>query len=189
MSSIEMSPPVSPLRQEAFEAGHIAKGAKIHFKIGKRELPWFAQAVAPSTFCFAVSDHNGTHGNQDCTYSIGFGYNGHLSNAEDSVHIRDEFRKDLRPGVDIDAYLTHDWTADPYSKGTWAFLAPGSAGRYLKELQQPHRLVTFASSDWADGWRGFIDGAIEQGIRAGHEIRKTLLSEQSVRDGRYLSKL
>lgn len=33
----------------------------------------------------------------------------------------------------------------------------------------------FASSDWALGWRSFIDGAIEEGTRAAIAVRNSLL--------------
>jgi monoamine oxidase len=32
--------------------------------------------------------------------------------------------------------------------------------------------VLFAGSDLADGWAGFIDGAIESGLRAGAACRR-----------------
>lgn len=35
--------------------------------------------------------------------------------------------------------------------------------KYLAELQKTEGRVVFASADWANGWRGFVDGAIEQG--------------------------
>jgi lysyl oxidase-like protein 2/3/4 len=66
---------------------------------------------------------------------------------------------------------------DPYAKGVWACWGPNSASRYLQELQQHQGRIIFASADWADGWRGFVDGAIEQGQTA---VRKTLeLVEQA----------
>lgn len=34
--------------------------------------------------------------------------------------------------------------------------------------------VFFARADWANGWRGFIDGAIEQGLEAGRRVREML---------------
>lgn len=43
---------------------------------------------------------------------------------------------------------------------------PNFATKYMAALQGPHGNVHFASADWADGWRGFIDGAIEQGSKA-----------------------
>lgn len=34
--------------------------------------------------------------------------------------------------------------------------------------------IVFACSDWALGWRSFIDGAIEEGTRAAMVIRASL---------------
>ena len=71
----------------------------------------------------------------------------------------------------MEAYATHDWANDPYAKGVWACWGPNAISRYLAELQQPHGRVMFANADWADGWRGFVDGAIERGQVA---VRDTL---------------
>lgn len=163
------------MRQEAIQVGHINRGAKIHFKLGKKEAGWFAVSAPPSSFLFAFSDHNGTGGSQDSTYCIGFGYNDRLTDPRDSEHIVDEFHRCLRPRADVQGYLTHDWAADPYAKGVWACWGPGAAGRFLAELQRPHGRVVFASGDSADAWRGFIDGAIEQGKKAAREVRAALL--------------
>jgi monoamine oxidase len=34
-------------------------------------------------------------------------------------------------------------------------------------MRRPEGRVVFAGSDLANGWAGFIDGAIESGLRAG----------------------
>jgi monoamine oxidase len=34
-------------------------------------------------------------------------------------------------------------------------------------MQRPEGRVMLAGSDFANGWSGFIDGAIESGLRAG----------------------
>lgn len=120
---------------------------------------------------FAFSDHNGTqHSVPAGTWCIGFGYNGRLTNRADSQHILEQFRKNVNPTADVAAYATHDWTNDPYAKGAWACWGPSSASRYLAELQRPHGRIVFASADWANGWRGFVDGAIEQGQGAVRDV-------------------
>ncbi len=58
-------------------------------------------------------------------------------------------------------------------------LRPGMWSKYLRDLQQPSGRLIFASADWANGWRGFIDGAIEQGLDAGRRV-KALLTEWKV---------
>lgn len=74
----------------------------------------------------------------------------------------------------MEAYLTYDWMNDPLAKGVWSCWNSNTMTKYLAELQKSHGLVLFASADWADGWRGFIDGAIERGRTAAIEVVKVL---------------
>lgn len=47
-------------------------------------------------------------------------------------------------------------------------------------MRARHGHVLFANSDWAVGWRSFIDGAIEEGTRAAAEVVGELLTEPRV---------
>ena len=89
------------------------------------------------------------------------------------------FKQDINPNHNVEAYATHDWMNDPYAKGVWACWGPNSTSKYLKALQEPHGRIVFASADWAAGWRGFIDGAIEQGKVAVHHIIELLKNDLS----------
>jgi monoamine oxidase len=51
---------------------------------------------------------------------------------------------------------------------------PNQVSRYLRELQRPEGRVFLATSDVADGWNGFIDGAIESGLTAARVVGRTL---------------
>ena len=44
----------------------------------------------------------------------------------------------------------------------------------LAELQRPEGNIHFANADIADGWRGFIDGAIESGAQVAQSIHTKL---------------
>ncbi|KOC08238.1 putative flavin containing amine oxidase [Aspergillus flavus AF70] len=179
LADVKFYPPISSSRQSAMTKGHINKGAKIHFKLKAAEPGWFATAnSSDSAYVFAFSDHNGTRESEPSgTWCIGFGYNGRLDDKNNHRHIIDRFRKDIYPTGDVEAYVTHDWVNDPYAKGAWACWGPGCATAYLQELQKPHGRVIFASADWADGWRGFVDGAIEQGHQASQCVVASLKSE------------
>jgi monoamine oxidase len=173
LGDIEISPPLSSLRQAAIVKSHINRGAKIHFKLRTTEPAWFATAngSGDSSYVFAFSDHNGTQSSGPSgTWCIGFGYSSCLNEKRDYKHIIDRFRKDIYPDADVEAYATHDWMNDPYAKGAWACWGPESTSQFLQELQKRHGRIVFASGDWADGWRGFVDGAIEQGLQAARDI-------------------
>jgi monoamine oxidase len=69
----------------------------------------------------------------------------------------------LLPGkVEVGEIMCHDWVHNRFARGLWCAYAPGLWGKYFDELQQREGRIWFASADWADGNRGFIDGAIEQ---------------------------
>lgn len=58
---------------------------------------------------------------------------------------------------------------------------PGFAFKYLEALRRREGNVFFASADWSLGWRGFIDGAIEEGTRVAYEIRNELGTASAVK--------
>jgi pseudooxynicotine oxidase len=107
------------------------------------------------------------------THLVGFGPSRDLLNVNDIDSVQRAVRLFI-PDAKVLKTYGYEWVLDPYSKGTWCTLRPGMWSRYLRELQQPRGRVIFASADWANGWRGFIDGAIEQGLEAGKRVRELL---------------
>lgn len=78
--------------------------------------------------------------------------------------------KRVLPEVEVVDVRGHDWVEDEFSLGGWAFLRPGQLTESLRALQQPHGRLAFAGSDIASGWSGYIDGAVESGIRAARQV-------------------
>lgn len=105
------------------------------------------------------------------THLIGFGPDPEILNVNDNASVERAVRLFI-PDAKVLNCSGYEWTLDPYSKGTWCTLRPRQWSRYLHDLQQTRGRVVFASADWANGWRGFIDGAIEQGFEAGRHVRK-----------------
>ena len=60
---------------------------------------------------------------------------------------------------------------DEFSRGTWAIHRPGWYTHHHAEMQRPEGRVLLAGSDLANGWAGFIDGAIESGLTAAARAR------------------
>jgi monoamine oxidase len=58
------------------------------------------------------------------------------------------------------------------------FSRPGLLTDHLGDMRATQGNIIFACSDWALGWRSFIDGAIEEGTRAAMAVRSSL-SERS----------
>lgn len=74
----------------------------------------------------------------------------------------------------------HNWANDEFAKGAWFFSPPGLLTSHLDDMRARHGNVLFANSDWAVGWRSFIDGAIEEGTRAAVTILGELTHECKV---------
>jgi monoamine oxidase len=64
----------------------------------------------------------------------------------------------------------HNWTRDEFALGTWGMLKPGQLSGYGADLYRQEPPVFFAGSDIARGWSGFIDGAIETGLRSADQV-------------------
>jgi monoamine oxidase len=107
------------------------------------------------------------------THLVGFGPSREVLDINDTDSVQNAVRLFI-PDAKVVKTFGYEWVLDPYSQGTWCTLRPGMWSRYLRELQQPRGRVIFASADWANGWRGFIDGAIEQGLEAGRRVREML---------------
>jgi monoamine oxidase len=78
------------------------------------------------------------------------------------------------PGAEVRACDGHDWTRDPYAKGTWAAYRPGQLGRWHADVRTPEGRLFFAGSDIAEGWAGFMDGAIESGAAVALAVAQRL---------------
>lgn len=80
----------------------------------------------------------------------------------------------VRPGLTVLEVTAHDWMKDEFSRTTWMTHRPGQLTRDLRELQGASGLVHFASTDNANLWGGFIDGAIESGLREARRVATLL---------------
>jgi monoamine oxidase len=104
---------------------------------------------------------------------VGFGSSPQELDVTDSAAVADAVREFL-PDADVVSTDSHDWNADEFSQGTWMSYRPGQVMRHASGLQRPEGRVTFAGSDLASGWAGWIDGAVESGHRAARAAEEML---------------
>lgn len=100
---------------------------------------------------------------------VGFGPRSGMIDLDDPRAVEAELRK-WRPELDVVAVDAHDWTADPFSGETWPMLATGQLEAVSSAARDTTRRVRLAGSDYARGWAGFIDGAIESGLNVARTI-------------------
>jgi len=169
LKDIDWQPALAEGKLQASREAHAGQGTKVHVLV--EGDCGDINGAAPS--------HNalnalGTEGHFDGnTYLIGFGPDPKLLDVNDTESVQSAVRLFL-PEARVIKALGWQWTLDPYAQGTWCSLRPRMWSRYLRELQQPSARIIFASADWANGYRGFIDGAIEQGLEAGRRAKGLL---------------
>ena len=100
-------------------------------------------------------------------------------NASSALDVRDKeavarVLMEQIPGIEeVLDVETHSWSYDPLSHGgNSGSSSPGVVTRHLPVLQRRHGRLAFATADIADGWFGYIDGAIESGMRAARHVRE-----------------
>jgi monoamine oxidase len=169
LGQIEFSPPLSSEKLAAASEGHAGSGVKLHIRVRGPVGGFSGLAPWPAPLTSLQTEYL----DPEATVLTAFGPSGKLLDINDDGAIQEAVRRML-PGAEVEWAVGYDWNADPYSRGTWCVFRPGQLTRYLRELQRPEGRVFYASGDNADGWRGFIDGAIESGLRASREVAAAL---------------
>jgi hypothetical protein len=169
LSGIEFRPSLSAGKQAAAQEGQVSRGVKVLALLGDEAEPFLALGTPdnPLTLVQFQANVDGR-----CLVA-GFGPDAKALDLEDHSQVEYAIHK-LVPDVDVVQSAGHDWLADEFSRETWPMLGPNQLTTYLRELQRPDGRVVLAGSDYASGWAGFIDGAIESGIRASSAVQKLL---------------
>ncbi|GAA6022241.1 hypothetical protein JCM10207_008901 [Rhodosporidiobolus poonsookiae] len=189
-NKIEFDPPVPRLRKEACEIGHINHGFKIHSVFNKPDFRsgyWSAYGFKERVHLMSAQGDQVIN-NGKSSVVVAFG----ADNADEAMlPSKDPSRiqkwmgvMDPALGETYQGSVWHEWVSDPLSMGTWCMYGPGFYTKYHEGLQKAHGNVEWASSDFAAaGWKGFIDGAIAEGMRSAQglikEWRQTKKSKSS----------
>jgi monoamine oxidase len=80
----------------------------------------------------------------------------------------------LMPAAEVVSWAWHDWTADPFARGTWAATRPGDPAALRPPAPHPERGVVLAGADVAPEAAGWVEGAIASGEQAAREVLAVL---------------
>jgi len=171
LKDVTFKPDLLPGKRAASEMGHANHCVKVHAEVANPALRTFS-GWNKGGLGMAFGDGTTPAGN---THVVAFGCSYPDLRLEPTA---DAGQKALAAMVafaptlfeDIRRLVFHDWNTDEFALGTWEFLRPGMATEYLDVLKARQGNILFASADWAKGWRGFIDGAIEDGARVAKEL-------------------
>nr|7E7H_A Chain A, Amino_oxidase domain-containing protein [Pseudomonas putida]7E7H_B Chain B, Amino_oxidase domain-containing protein [Pseudomonas putida] len=175
LHDIEYSPKLSAAKVDMGSQRHAGAGVKGYIRVAQNvgNVMTYAPARNKLTpFTSVFTDHVDEAG----TLLIAFSADPKLIDIND-IKAVEKALQPLLPGVEVTASYGYDWNLDPFSKGTWCTYRPNQTTRYLTELQKREGRLFFAGSDMANGWRGFIDGAIENGREVGHQVATYLKRE------------
>ena len=163
LGTIEFDPPLSETKRSAAARGQASSGVKAWARLRGEYDPFVALAPSTSPLTLAQVDHVG----DGETMVVLFGPDAAALDGNEREAVQAALRQWL-PDVEVIEAASHDWVSDPLSGETWPMLRPGQLTGALAELQRPEGRIVLAGSDYASGWMGFIDGAIESGLRAAH---------------------
>lgn len=73
------------------------------------------------------------------------------------------------------AYVEQDWTREPWSRGGYvAHMPPGVMTIFGSAIREPCGRIHWAGAETATEWAGYLDGALQSGIRAAGEVVEAL---------------
>jgi monoamine oxidase len=169
LGRIEFDPPLSPGKASAAREGQASRGVKVWARVSGALEPFVAFGGREWPISLLGSEYF----IDDDTLVVGFGPDAELLSPNDSAAVQEVIRRWL-PDADVVDCTGHDWLSDPYAGETWPMQRPGQLTQTLRDLQTPEGAVFLAGSDYASGWAGFIDGAIESGLQASRMVGRYL---------------
>jgi monoamine oxidase len=169
IAGIEWEPGLPAAWRRANAETVASQGVKVWVKAHGRVPRFFAYASQRHPISVLKTEFV----DDDATVLVGFGLD-HTQLDVTSVPGVQAAVDAMRPGLEVVEVAAHDWMKDPFSRTTWMTHRPGQLTRDLAGLQQPAGLVHFASSDNASLWGGFVDGAIESGLREARRVAAAL---------------
>jgi monoamine oxidase len=169
LPAIEFTPSLSEPKRNAISLGQASRGVKV-FIHARGDPAWQNSIRAGHPFGYLDTEVMFGDGTQ---LMIGFGVDAERCDAGDLGGVQRQL-DEILPGYRVLDATAHDWLADEHSRGTWAIHRPGWYEHHHAAMQTVEGRVILGGSDIANGWAGFIDGAIESGLHAGE--RAALLS-------------
>ena len=168
-NDIKFEPGLSAAKTQQSAARHTGSGTKLYARIKGRERMVECTGTYDMPLNFLWTEYD----DADSQILVGFGSSKDYLDIHSESAVHDAVHRYL-PDAQVLEFFTYDWNVDPYAKGTWCMYRPGVLTEHFTDLKRPEGKVFFAGGDIAEGWRGFIDGAIESGLRTGRQVADAL---------------
>jgi monoamine oxidase len=173
LKAVAFEPPLPAAKADGIRRGQVAKGTKVWLRIRGEQAPFVALGGADWPLNFFQAEY----ALEGDTIAVGFGPDATKIDVEDCAAVQAQLVR-LVPGAEVLEVASHNWVDDPLSGETWPMHRTGFLSTFLQAMQSAHGKVLFAGSDIANGWGGFIDGAIESGMEAANDAVALLAGQQ-----------
>lgn len=173
LGGIDFSPTLPDVWQELAAESVASRGIKVWIKVAGNVKRFFAYGHGHSPVSVLKSEYYG----DDHTILVGFGPDHTALDVTNPREVQSAIDQ-VYPGLQVLEVAAHDWMKDELAGNTWMTHRPHQLTKYLKSMQKPHGSVHFATTDNANLWGGFIDGAIESGLREARRIKLALKSSE-----------
>lgn len=166
IGSISISPAFDEKRGRLLEQDHAARASKLW--IVTTNVPERLLAAGGSAPIFWAASQRALPEARQLV--VGFAHDGALD-PTDTAAVEAALRL-FCPEARVHEVHSHDWNADPWSRGGWASARPGALREgHVEALGRPHGRVLIAGSDVEPEYLGWYAGAIESGRqRAGEAL-------------------
>ncbi|WP_243794746.1 NAD(P)/FAD-dependent oxidoreductase [Saccharopolyspora gloriosae] len=169
LGDLDVSPELCAEKRAATEERTASRGVKVWIRVRGPITPFFAYSSASHPLSVVRTEFVG----EDDAVLVSFGADSRRISPHDLDAVADALRV-WRDDLEVLDVTGHDWMADPHSRETWLMQRPHQLTRYFAAQQRAEGVLHFAGSDYANVWAGFIDGAIESGLRVARQIRSGL---------------
>ncbi|MCH6471577.1 flavin monoamine oxidase family protein [Sinomonas terrae] len=161
LNSVRFDPELSPGKREAAQRGQLGLGAKLWIKVKGRHERFVAMGPQDWPLNFVQAEYL----DAESATLVAFGPDAGAVDVDDAAAAQMILRRWI-PDLEVLEVAGHNWVEDEFAHETWAMHRVGYLSESLAELQRSEGRIFLAGSDYASGWGGFIDGAIESGFTA-----------------------
>lgn len=160
---IHFSPPLHVAKQTLAADGHAGHASKVWAVVRNVEPRFFASGFRADLAWLGAQEEL-----TDGSLMVGFGAGPGWLNIFDREQVETAIRT-YAPNAAVVAIDGHDWSTDPFSRGTWMAWRPGQPTALQAGVRQVEGRLIFAGSDLAPRWPGWMEGALMSGSIAAQQ--------------------
>lgn len=165
LSSVRFTPGLSARKRQAIELGHGGRSLKLWLKV-RGVVPGILASGGSGGLRWLFAERAGEDG---ATLIVGFALADGTLDPDDRASIAHSLAQ-FFPEAELIAWDWHDWSGDPFARGTWVALPADATWIGDAETWKPEGRLAFATSDFAVAAAGWFEGAIVSGEAAAREI-------------------